>query len=313
MSHAASSPAAVFLMGPTAAGKTEVALHLARRLPVELISVDSAQVYRGLDIGTAKPDPATRARLPHHLIDVAEPEEAYSAGRFRGDAVAAMASVRARGRVPLLVGGTMLYFRALAQGLGPMPPADTRVRQQLEREAGERGLTDLHAELARVDPAAGQRIHPHDGQRIQRALEVWRIAGEPISAYQGRETAGVADTVLRLAVAPPSRARLHERIAARFDAMLAQGLVAETRALLDRPGIDGDGPALRAVGYRQAVAHLQGQLDTDGLRERGIIATRQLAKRQLTWLRGMSDVAWYAEESLPVAAIEARVRRFLAG
>ncbi|PSQ91858.1 MAG: tRNA (adenosine(37)-N6)-dimethylallyltransferase MiaA [Proteobacteria bacterium SW_6_67_9] len=313
MSHAASSPPAVFLMGPTAAGKTEVALHLARRLPVELISVDSAQVYRGLDIGTAKPDPATRARLPHHLIDVAEPEEAYSAGRFRGDAVAAMASVRARGRVPLLVGGTMLYFRALAQGLGPMPPADTRVRQQLEREAGERGLTDLHAELARVDPAAGQRIHPHDGQRIQRALEVWRIAGEPISAYQGRETGGVPDTVLRLAVAPPSRARLHERIAARFDAMLAQGLVAETRTLLDRPGIDGDGPALRAVGYRQAVAHLQGQLDTDGLRERGIIATRQLAKRQLTWLRGMSDVVWYAEEPLPVAAIEARVRRFLAG
>jgi len=302
---------AVFLMGPTASGKTEVALHLAQRLPVELISVDSAQVYRGLDIGTAKPDRATRARFPHHLIDIVEPEDAYSAGRFRQDALAAMAAVRARGRMPLLVGGTMLYFRALAHGLAPMPPADAAVREALAHEAHARGLAALHAELAEVDPAAAARIHPNDPQRIQRALEVWRLAGRPISAYQGPSGDGLAGPILRLAVAPPDRERLHERIAARFDAMLERGLVGEVETLLQRARMQRDLPAMRAVGYRQVAAYLAGELDRTGMRERAIVATRQLAKRQLTWLRGTDDVEWYSHQRPPLAAIEARARAFI--
>lgn len=302
---------AVFLMGPTASGKTEVALYLAARLPVELISVDSAQVYRGLDIGTAKPDRGTRARYPHHLIDIVAPEEAYSAGRFHEDALAAMAAVRARGRLPLLVGGTMLYFRALAHGLAAMPPADAGVREALAREAQSRGPAALHAELAAADPEAAARIHPNDPQRIQRALEVWRITGRPISAYQGPSGDGLTGPILRLALAPPDRDRLHERIAARFDAMLAQGLVDEVATLLRRPGMDRELPAMRAVGYRQVAAYLDGELDWAGLRQRGIVATRQLAKRQLTWLRGTDGVEWHTSERAPLAAIEARVRAFI--
>ena len=306
-------PPVVFLMGPTASGKTDIALRLAETRPMEIVSVDSAVVYRGLDVGTAKPPPDERARVPHHLVDIVDPEERYSAGRFRDDAVAAIEAIRARGRVPLLVGGTMLYFRALAEGLAPMPPADAEVRAALEREAEESGLAALHAELAGADPEAAARIHPNDPQRIQRALEVYRITGRPITAFQRERSAEpLAAELLRIAVAPGDRERLHERIAARFDAMLAAGLVEEVRALRGRPGMHGDLPAMRAVGYRQAWQYLEGELDAAGLRQRGIVATRQLAKRQLTWLRGTPDVEWYDSEPDPFERIRARVDQFLA-
>ncbi len=305
-------PPAIFLMGPTASGKTDVALRLAGAFPLEIISVDSAVVYRGLDIGTAKPGPGERARVRHHLIDILDPEEPYSAGRFREDAMAAMAAIRGRGRVPLLAGGTMLYFRALAEGIGPMPPADAQVRAALEREVEERGLAALHTELRALDPDAADRIHPNDPQRIQRALEVHRITGRPISAFQAEQNAQpLADRILRLAVAPGDRERLHARIAERFDAMLAAGLVDEVAALRERPGLHPQLPSMRAVGYRQAWQYLDGELDAKGLRERGIIATRQLAKRQLTWLRGMRDVRWFDSEPDPFPAIRAEVARFL--
>lgn len=305
-------PPAIFLMGPTASGKTEVALRLAEVFPLEIISVDSAVVYRGLDIGTAKPGPGERARVRHHLIDILDPEEPYSAGRFREDAMAAMTTIRDRGRVPLLAGGTMLYFRALAEGIGPMPPADARVRAALDREAAERGLAALHAELRALDPGAADRIHPNDPQRIQRALEVHRITGRPISAFQAEHSAGpLADRILRLVVAPGDRERLHARIAERFDAMLAAGLVDEVAALRERPGLHPELPSMRAVGYRQVWQHLDGELDAQGLRERGIIATRQLARRQLTWLRGMRDVQWFDSEPDPFPAIRAELARFL--
>ncbi len=309
----ADRPPAIFLMGPTAAGKSGIALRLAECLPLEIISVDSALVYRGMDIGTAKPDAAERARVPHHLIDIADPEEIYSAGRFRDDAVGAIEAIRARGRVPLLTGGTMLYFRALAEGLGPLPRADAAVRAELEREWQQAGLGALHAELARVDPEAGARIHRNDPQRIQRALEVYRITGRPISTFLREHAAEPLNAcVLRIALAPAERERLHARIAARFDAMLEAGLVDEVRALRARPGLHGDLPSMAAVGYRQAWQYLDGELDAAGLRERGIVATRQLAKRQLTWLRGAPGVEWYTSEPDPFAAVRERVHEFLA-
>ena len=305
-------PPAIFLMGPTASGKTDVALRLAEAFPLEIISVDSAVIYRGLDIGTAKPGSGERARARHHLIDILDPEEPYSAGRFRADALAAMDAIRSRGRVPLLAGGTMLYFRALAEGIGPMPPADAEFRAVLEREAVDRGLAALHAELRAVDPDAANRIHPNDPQRIQRALEVYRITGRPISAFQGERSAEpLADRILQLAVAPRDRERLHTRIADRFDAMLAAGLMDEVAGLRERPALHADLPSMRAVGYRQVWQYLDGELDERGMRERGIIATRQLAKRQLTWLRGMRDVQWFDSEPDPYPAIRVEVARFL--
>jgi tRNA dimethylallyltransferase len=309
---AAGRPPVIFLMGPTASGKTDIALRLCEVFPFEIVSVDSAVVYRGLDIGTAKPGPEERARVRHHLIDLLDPREPYSAGRFREDAIAAMAEIRARDRVPLLAGGTMLYFRALAEGIGPMPPADPDVRAALDREAAERGLEALHAELRALDPEAAGRIHPNDPQRIQRALEVHRITGRPISAFQGERTAEpLGDRILQLAVAPTDRERLHARIAERFDAMLAAGLVDEVAGLRERSDLHPDLPSMRAVGYRQTWQYLDGELDARGLRERGIIATRQLAKRQLTWLRGMPDVEWFDSEADPFPAIRERVARFL--
>jgi tRNA dimethylallyltransferase len=308
------APPAILLMGPTASGKSGLAIRLAQTFPLDVVSVDSVLVYRGLDIGTAKPDAAERGGVPHHLIDIVEPETAYSAGRFRDDAIAAMQAIRARGRLPLLTGGTLLYFRALTEGLAAMPPADAAVRAALEGETAERGAAAMHGELTAIDPAAAERIHPNDPQRVQRALEVYRLTGHPISAYQRRAgDTGAGDGLLRLAVVPDHRERLHRRIAERFDAMLAQGLIEEVARLRQRPGLHADLPAMRAVGYRQVWQYLDGHLDYAGLRERGAVATRQLAKRQLTWLRGLSSVERVASEPDPFDALAARIHAYLQG
>lgn len=311
MSARDEAPPAVFLMGPTASGKTAAAVVLAESLPLEIVSVDSALVYRGLDIGAARPDADTLARAPHRLIDRVEPEEAYSAGRFREEALTAMEAIRSSGRMPLLTGGTMMYFHALEHGLAEMPPADPDLRAELEREAAERGLTALHAELAVADPEAAARIHPNDPQRIQRALEVLRLSGRPISEMQADSTP-LPYRLLRLAVTPADRAALHVRIEQRFDAMLEQGLVEEVRALRNRPGMHADLPSMRAVGYRQVWQYLDGELSWEQMRERAIIATRQLARRQLTWLRRMQGVEWFdSDDPDLVPKLRARVEAFL--
>ncbi len=276
---------AVCLAGPTAAGKSAVALAFARTRPVEIVSVDSALVYRGMDIGTAKPDASERAAVPHHLIDILEPTEAWSAARFVADATRLIGEIRARGRLPLLVGGTMLYFKALREGLDTMPAADPARRAAIDERAAREGWPALHAELARVDPATAARLAPNDAQRIQRALEVWQSTGRPISAWQAGTKAEAADLPL-VALEPQSRAWLHERIAERFDAMLAAGFVDEVRRLRARGDLHPGLPSMRCVGYRQAWAALDAdRLNT--LRDTAIAATRQLAKRQLTWLRSM--------------------------
>ncbi|WP_201314197.1 tRNA (adenosine(37)-N6)-dimethylallyltransferase MiaA [Dyella sp. EPa41] len=283
-------PLAVFLMGPTASGKTALACALSERFPVELVSVDSALVYRGMDIGTAKPDAAMLAAYPHRLIDIRDPAEPYSAADFRGDAMAAMRDITARGRVPLLVGGTGLYFRALQQGLSRLPEADASIRERLAAEAAEAGWPTLHARLQSLDAAAAARIGPHDAQRIQRALEVIELTGRPLSEQQqGGSGERFPWRVLKLALLPADRAPLHARIADRFDAMLADGFLDEVRALRERKDLHADLPAIRAVGYRQAWEHLDGQTSASEFRDKGIFATRQLAKRQITWLRGELD------------------------
>jgi tRNA dimethylallyltransferase len=280
-------PAAYALLGPTASGKSRLAMQLALRLPVDLVSVDSAQVYRGLDIGTAKPSASERKRVPHHLIDLLDPDQIYSAGRFRIDAIAAVQDILARGRVPLLVGGTMLYYRTLVAGLDDLPQADRALREAIARDADERGWPSLHAELARVDPAAAARMGPMDAQRIQRALEVWRLTGKPISAQQSGRAAELPFALRSFAMVPRDRAVLHRRIAERFEAMLAAGLVEEVKSLRKRYALNAGLPSMRAVGYRQVWAHLEGEYGLAPLREKAIAATRQLAKRQITWLRSL--------------------------
>jgi tRNA dimethylallyltransferase len=282
-------PLAIFLMGPTASGKTALALELADSGRFGLISVDSALVYRGLDIGSAKPDAATLAKHPHALIDVLDPEQAYSAAEFCRDARAAMDAIAARGQIPLLVGGTGLYFRALGRGLSDLPRAEPALRAQIEAEAAARGWTEMHAELLRQDPVAGARIHPNDPQRIGRALEVIRLTGRPLSALQGRAQVDLPYRLLKIALLP-DRAVLHQRIAERFDLMLAGGFLDEVRTLVQRPGLHPDLPSMRCVGYRQAWQHLRGEIDAETLRRTGIEATRQLAKRQITWIRSEHDV-----------------------
>ena len=288
------SPPVILLMGPTASGKSAVALELAQRLPLEIVSVDSAQVYRGMDIGTAKPDPRTRVQVPHHLLDVIDPDATYSAARFRNDAVAAIADIRARGRAALLVGGTMLYFKALREGLSALPGADPGIRARLDARAAAEGWPALHAELARVDPVTAARLEPTDSQRIQRALEVHAISGQPLSTLHGTRNAGAIAGALAFALVPSDRAELHRGIALRFEAMLAAGLVDELRALRARFALRPELPSMRCVGYRQAWEFLDGVGDLSTLRERGIAATRQLAKRQFTWLRSIQATTFDA-------------------
>lgn len=286
-------PPAIFLMGPTAAGKTETAIRLVQDRNCEIISVDSAMVYRGMDIGTAKPDTETLALAPHRLIDICDPAESYSAAQFREDALRHMAEITAAGRVPLLVGGTMLYFKALEEGLSPLPSADEATREQLRAEEASEGLASMHARLAKVDPQAAARIHPNDPQRIHRALEVFDLTGRSMSDWQQQQQGeGLSYALVKIALAPPERADLHRRIEQRFRLMLEQGLVEEVRKLFHRDDLHEQLPAIRSVGYRQVWHYLQGQYDESTLIEKGIVATRQLAKRQMTWLRSYPDIIW---------------------
>lgn len=310
-------PPAIALIGPTASGKTDLALDIASRFPVELISLDSAQVFIGMDIGTAKPDRATLAQYPHHLIDLITPEEHYSAARFREDALRIMGEITVRGRIPLLVGGTMLYYKALVEGLADMPEADPQLRAEIDALAVERGWPALHAELARLDPVAAARLAPNDSQRIQRALEVVRITGKPLDKHwQAQSRPELPYRLLTLALAAPERKVLHERIGLRFRAMLAAGLIDEVKALRANFHLTADLPSMRCVGYRQAWEMLEGQIPLAELTDRGIFATRQFAKRQITWLRalhanGRIDGEYDLEESTTPAKIRAEVEKLI--
>lgn len=274
-------------MGPTASGKTALAIELVERGPFEIISVDSGMVYRDMDIGTAKPDAATLARAPHRLIDIRDPAQAYSAAEFRRDALQEMAAITAAGRIPLLVGGTMLYFKVLLEGLAAMPEADPDLRARLDAEAAAKGWPAMHARLAEIDPVSAARLKPNDSQRLQRALEVYELTGKPLSQWHAEQAPPEPPPfrLLQLAVSPPDRSILHERIEHRFDAMLEQGLIEEVARLRARPGLHADLPSMRAVGYAQVWSCLEGEIDAAEMRLRGIYATRQLAKRQFTWLK----------------------------
>ena len=333
-----SLPPAIFLMGPTASGKTDLAMALCDRLPCEIISVDSAMIYRGMDIGTAKPTAAELARAPHRLIDICDPAQTYSAADFRRDALAEMAEITAAGRIPLLVGGTMMYFKALIHGMSGLPSASSDVRRALEQEAKERGWEALHHELKSLDPIAAGRIHPNNRQRLMRALEVLRLTGKPISEFwkaesgpgeepalvdqsadvkdytyftrwQADETSSLPYTVVQLAMMPPERRVLHERIRLRFLKMLEAGFLDEVRALMLREDLHPDLPSMRCVGYRQAWSYLSGEDDYETFVSKGVAATRQLAKRQLTWLRKWSDVDWLdSDDKLIVEAALKKIR-----
>jgi tRNA dimethylallyltransferase len=301
-------------MGPTASGKTELAVQLVESLPLEIISVDSALVYRGMDIGSAKPGPETLARAPHRLIDIRDPTQVYSAAEFREDALQAMQEITAAGRVPLLVGGTMLYFRALEQGLSELPKADPGLRARLEGELQRSGLPRLHQRLRSLDPQAARRIHENDPQRTLRALEVIELTGRPLSELQA---AGRGERLpyrlLKLVRAPDDRQLLHQRIEARFIRLLEAGFADEVRGLLQLPGFSPDLPAMRAVGYRQMVRHLLGELSWDEMIQRGVIATRQLAKRQFTWLRAETACVWLQEDPDLLRQATSLIMQFLAG
>ncbi|CQJ64071.1 TPA: tRNA (adenosine(37)-N6)-dimethylallyltransferase MiaA [Yersinia enterocolitica] len=285
-------PPAIFIMGPTASGKTALSIALRQRLPVELVSVDSALIYRGMDIGTAKPSAEELALAPHRLIDIRDPAESYSAADFRKDALKEMADITAAGRIPLLVGGTMLYFKALLDGLSPLPSADPKVRQRIEQQAAELGWEALHQQLAEIDPVAAARIHPNDPQRLSRALEVFFISGKTLTELTKISGETLPYRVHQFAIAPVSRELLHQRIELRFHQMLDAGFETEARALFDRGDLHTDMPAIRCVGYRQMWSYLSGEIDYDEMVYRGICATRQLAKRQMTWLRGWGSVQW---------------------
>ncbi len=284
------SRAVLFLLGPTAAGKTAASLALVSHMDAEIISVDSALVYRGMDIGTAKPDSHERAKVAHHLIDICDPEEPYSVARFCEDALAAIEDIQSRGKVAILTGGTMLYFNALEKGIAKLPDANQAIRQALEQEAAHVGWSAMHKKLAEVDACSAARIHPNDPQRLQRALEVHQITGEPLSELQKNTSPLLTTPPVKFALLPESRAWLHERIARRFKLMIEDGFLDEVAMLKSRPGVHKELPSMRSVGYRQALEHLDGQYDIDTMVEKSIVATRQLAKRQFTWIRGMDNL-----------------------
>ncbi len=286
-------------MGPTAAGKTDLAIELTHKLPCDLISVDSALIYKGMDVGTAKPSPQELQKSPHRLIDILDPTEAYSAARFREDALAAMADITSAGRIPLLVGGTMLYFRALEQGLAELPAADEKVRARLDAEMEQQGLAAMHQRLQQVDPESAARIHPNDPQRIQRALEVYEITGKSMTELHAQAASDkLPYRLAKLIIAPNDRAILHQRIEKRFKLMLEQGFLDEVESLRARGDLNISMPSMRAVGYRQVWEHLDGQYDYDEMVNRGVVATRQFAKRQFTWLRAEQGAEWF-DSQLP--------------
>lgn len=297
-------PPALFIMGPTAAGKTDLAIHLAEHYPFEIISVDSALVYRGMDIGTAKPEPELLKAYPHHLVDIIDPTESYSVGDFQRDASSLMADITERGKIPLLVGGTMLYFRGLQQGLATLPEADPAIRQQLDREIELHGLASLHQRLQLIDPVSATRIHPNDPQRLQRAIEVYEITGRSMTELIAETQNVLPYRVVKLILSPFKRAVLHQRIADRYHTMMEMGFVDEVEKLFVRPDCHSALPSTRCVGYRQVWQHLEGQYDQQTCVEKAIIATRQMAKRQLTWLRSNHDGTWFdTTENLPLSEI----------
>ncbi|MDP2558377.1 tRNA (adenosine(37)-N6)-dimethylallyltransferase MiaA [Photobacterium damselae subsp. piscicida] len=285
-------PQAIFLMGPTASGKTDLAIRLRQELPVELISVDSALIYKGMDIGTAKPDAHELALAPHRLIDIRDPAQSYSAADFRADALKEMADIVAAGRIPLLVGGTMLYYKALLEGLSPLPAANPEIRAGIEQEAKEKGWQALHEELVRIDPVSGARIHPNNPQRLSRALEVFRISGKTLTELTKTQGDALPYKVHQFAIAPKDRTVLHQRIELRFEKMMAAGFEQEVKALYERGDLHPDLPSIRCVGYRQMWDYLDGHCNQDEAVFHGICATRQLAKRQITWLRSWKDLTW---------------------
>ncbi|CDH27338.1 delta(2)-isopentenylpyrophosphate tRNA-adenosine transferase [Xenorhabdus bovienii str. Jollieti] len=285
-------PTAIFIMGPTASGKTALSIALHQHLPVELISVDSALIYREMNIGTAKPTAAEQAQAPHRLVDILDPAEIYSAADFRRDALKEMADITAAGRIPLLVGGTMLYFKALLEGLSPLPSSNLEIRAQIEQQAAKHGWEALHRQLQEIDSVAAARIHPNDPQRLTRALEVFRISGKTLTALTEMSGEILPYRVHQFAIAPASREILHQRIAARFEQMIKSGFEDEVKALYARSDLHTDLPSIRCVGYRQMWSYLSGEISHDEMVYRGICATRQLAKRQITWLRGWDNVTW---------------------
>ncbi|WP_020558114.1 tRNA (adenosine(37)-N6)-dimethylallyltransferase MiaA [Thiofilum flexile] len=306
------SPPAIFLMGPTGTGKTDLAVALRQQLPVEIISVDSALIYQGMDIGTAKPDAATLVQAPHRLIDFLDPSQPYSAAQFREDALREMQDITAAGRIPLLVGGTMLYFRALEHGLSILPDADPDIRAQLLAEAEQLGWQALHNQLRTIDPIAAARIHPNDPQRLQRALEVYRITGKSLTELQkATQQDKCPYRLLKLALLPKNREWLHERLAQRFDIMLENGLLIEVEKLFRRGDLSSALPAIRSVGYRQIWEHLEGKMDYNTMRNRAIVATRQLAKRQITWLRSETNLYTYSPEQPSLPSIIYNVSTFI--
>ena len=304
MQHSEHKPLAIFLMGPTASGKTDLAIQLRQHLPVEVISVDSALIYRGMDIGTAKPSKAELALAPHRLIDICDPAESYSAANFRTDALREMQEISAQGKIPLLVGGTMLYYKALLEGLSPLPSADDKVRSEIEAKAALIGWGGLHQELSKIDPISAQRINPNDSQRINRALEVFYLTGKTLTELTAQKGEALPYDILQFAIAPEQREVLHLRIEQRFHKMIELGFQQEVEKLYRRPDLNENLPSIRCVGYRQMWEYLRGDYDHDEMVFRGICATRQLAKRQITWLRGWTSPIQWLDSLQPAQALE---------
>lgn len=304
MQHLEHKPLAIFLMGPTASGKTDLAIQLRQQLPVEVISVDSALIYRGMDIGTAKPTAEELALAPHRLIDICDPAESYSAANFRTDALREMQEISAQGKIPLLVGGTMLYYKALLEGLSPLPSADEKVRSEIEAKAALIGWGGLHQELSKIDPISAQRINPNDSQRINRALEVFYLTGKTLTELTAQKGEALPYDILQFAIAPEKREVLHHRIEQRFHKMIELGFQQEVEKLYRRPDLNENLPSIRCVGYRQMWEYLRGDYDHDEMVFRGICATRQLAKRQITWLRGWTSPIQWLDSLQPAQALE---------